>query len=213
MMPPRGRGSERHEDDYKLVQRMIAGEEGAWRQMLDLYTPQLFTAIYRAGVHQGRKWSSHEVRDIFQEVVVCLLEDQKKRLRSYRGQASLLVWMWSVARNLAIDHLRRKGISTVSIGEPVLSEEGERRVRKESLLPEDFSQQQREEVRAVREEIQSTLLALTSRDRLILLLAYEEGLPLAKIAELLFMTESGASRAVARARERFRTEFTSRKKR
>ena len=86
------------EDDPKLVQRCLAGENSAWEDLLKLHTRKIFNLCYR---FTGRP---SEAEDLTQEVFIKIFQT----LQSYdAGQGTFATWLGRVARNHLVDHYRR----------------------------------------------------------------------------------------------------------
>ena len=94
----------------------------------------------------------------------------------------LRAWVHRTARNLAVDHLRRRRVREVVPFEDDL------------LLPADEPDP---EARLV---AQATLSRLSPHERLLILLRFEGGLSLAEIGAMLDISEEAARKRVARAR-------------
>lgn len=86
------------EDDPKLVQRCLAGENSAWEDLLKLHTRKIFNLCYR---FTGRP---SEAEDLTQEIFIKIFQT----LRSYdAAQGTFATWLSRVARNHLVDHYRR----------------------------------------------------------------------------------------------------------
>lgn len=86
------------EDDPKLVQRCLAGENSAWEDLLKLHTRKIFNLCYR---FTGRP---SEAEDLTQEIFIKIFQT----LRSYDvAQGTFATWLSRVARNHLVDHYRR----------------------------------------------------------------------------------------------------------
>jgi RNA polymerase sigma-70 factor (ECF subfamily) len=103
--------------DSSLVERCLAGDEGAWEELVKAHSRRVFAICYRFTS------SDSEAQDLTQEVFLRIF----KNLVSFRsGEGSFLVWLTRLTRNLLIDHYRRTRMerATESIEEqlPVLEE-------------------------------------------------------------------------------------------
>ncbi len=95
-----------HDDDSSLARKVQRGDRQAFEVLLSRYERQIFSFIYR----------------FFQDSALCEDLTQETFLRAYRFIGSfrtkekLSTWLFSIAKNLCIDELRRlqKG-STVDI--------------------------------------------------------------------------------------------------
>jgi RNA polymerase sigma-70 factor, ECF subfamily len=86
------------EDDPKLVQRCLAGENSAWEDLLKLHTRKVFNLCYR---FTGRP---SEAEDLTQEVFIKIFQT----LKSFDvQQGTFATWLSRVARNHLVDHYRR----------------------------------------------------------------------------------------------------------
>ena len=94
-----GTGTTRSLDaELQLVERCLAGEQGAWEDMVRTYTKRVYAICYR---FTGR---DNEAQDLTQDVFLRVF----KPLRSFRaGEGSFQVWLTRLTRNLLVDHYRR----------------------------------------------------------------------------------------------------------
>jgi RNA polymerase sigma-70 factor (ECF subfamily) len=86
------------EDDAKLVERCLAGENSAWESLLQGHTRKIFNLCYR---FTGRP---SEAEDLTQEIFIKIFQT----LRSFdAAQGTFMTWLNRVARNHLVDHYRR----------------------------------------------------------------------------------------------------------
>jgi RNA polymerase sigma-70 factor (ECF subfamily) len=84
--------------ELQLVERCLSGEQGAWEDMVRLYTKRVYAICYR---FTGR---DNEAQDLTQDVFMRVF----KTLGSFRaGEGSFVVWLTRLTRNLLVDHYRR----------------------------------------------------------------------------------------------------------
>jgi RNA polymerase sigma factor (sigma-70 family) len=86
-------------DDAALVVRCRAGDEAAWRELVDRFSRY----VYAIAV-QGFRLPQQEAEDIFQEVFARVYE----RLDSLREDEAVRPWIAQLTRRLCIDRLRTK---------------------------------------------------------------------------------------------------------
>jgi RNA polymerase sigma-70 factor (ECF subfamily) len=91
--------SSRPDPDPGLVLRAQEGDREALKDLLEEVGPAVRQWAY---AHTGDVDSAC---DLSQEVLVLLL----RKLRSYRGEARFLSWLFAVTRNQALEGLRRRG--------------------------------------------------------------------------------------------------------
>lgn len=84
--------------DLQLVERCLAGDEGAWEDLVKTHTRRVYSICYR---FVGK---DSEAQDLTQEVFLRLF----RTLKSFRaGEGSFTVWLSRMTRNLLIDNYRR----------------------------------------------------------------------------------------------------------
>jgi RNA polymerase sigma factor (sigma-70 family) len=89
----------RPESDGELVARCRAGDEDAWRELVDRFSRY----VYGISV-QGFRLSEHEAEDVFQEVFSRAYE----HLNGLRDDDSVRPWLAQLTRRLCIDTIRAR---------------------------------------------------------------------------------------------------------
>jgi RNA polymerase sigma-70 factor, ECF subfamily len=91
--------------DQEVVALARAGKETGYRELLRRYERPVFSLIYR----MVRDRAAAE--DLSQETFVKVLN----ALDSYRPEYKFSSWIFKIANNAAIDHLRRREVDTLSL--------------------------------------------------------------------------------------------------
>jgi RNA polymerase sigma-70 factor, ECF subfamily len=91
--------------DQEVVALARAGKEVAYRELLRRYERPVFSLIYR----MVRDRAAAE--DLAQETFVKVLN----ALDSYRPEYRFSSWIFKIANNAAIDHLRKRELATLSL--------------------------------------------------------------------------------------------------
>lgn len=95
-----------HLDDLRLVRRIRKGDEAAFRQVFDEYYDRLYRfALARAGTDRPA------AEDLVQQTMSRAIQS----LKSYRGEAQLQTWLFTICRNTIIDWKRKRGLDTSSV--------------------------------------------------------------------------------------------------
>ena len=151
-------------DDEELARRSGAGDEAAFRELLGRYDRRLYGFLrLRAG---------QEADDIFQEVCVKVWTG----LKSYEARGRFPAWLFSVARNAALDHLdkERRRPSTPA-GDP--AQPAEERLAERGPGPDRLA-----ETDEAAGRIRRALAALPAEQREVFLLRDYGGLTFREIA-------------------------------
>ncbi len=95
------------DEEAKLIGRCLAGEQGAWEELVQTYTKRVYSICYRFTN------SDSEAQDLTQEVFLRVF----RTLGSFRaGEGSFTVWLSRLSRNLLVDHYRRTKQERVTDG-------------------------------------------------------------------------------------------------
>lgn len=188
--------SVRH-DDIETVKRLLAGDEQAFRAMVDSYLPKLYRfALARL---DGR---SDDAVEAVQETFCKAFE----HLDTYRGEASLYGWMCRICLNLIRDTARRRQRAPVTLLEDATAIEG---ILEALAAPaEDRPDRQLARGDLVR-LIQATLDQLPGHYGDVLEWKYIDGLSVKEIAERLAVAPKAAESLLTRARGAFRDAVTT----
>jgi len=180
--------------DRALARRILAGDEGAFREVFDRFFPRL----YRFALARLPR-DPETARDVVQQTFCQAIE----RLDTYRGEAALYTWFCQICRNAIADHWRRHGRGTERV--VLLEDRPDARAILESLAAPDSDEPEsgvlREQVHRV---VAATLDALPGHYADALEWKYVDGLSVREIAGRLSLGEKAAESLLGRARESFR---------
>lgn len=105
--------SEHSRTDAELVEHALtggaAGAEDAYAELLARYERPVFTLVLR--MVRDRTLAEDLAQDAFVKAF--------SKLASYDPSRKFSSWLFKVAHNTTIDHLRRRDVDTVSIDEPM----------------------------------------------------------------------------------------------
>jgi len=161
-------------EDQELVEACLARDERACTALVDTYARMVGTVIWRAT-------GNHDlIEDLTQETFLRVF----RALEYFDARARLSTWIYTIAHNVAVDHLRRAAgqrLDSLTWRTTDGDEEGEeRQVASPDLDPE--AQLSREEsLRLVNE----ALAQLPAKYRVPVTYAAIEGLDYPSIAEML----------------------------
>ena len=99
--------------DADLVERALSGGEQAYADLIARYERPVFTLVLR--MVRDRTVAEDLAQDAFVKAF--------GRLASYDPSRKFSSWLFKVAHNTAIDHLRRRELATVSLDAPVGDDE------------------------------------------------------------------------------------------
>jgi RNA polymerase sigma factor (sigma-70 family) len=134
--------------------------------------------------------STEDVNDLVQEVYLRALQ----RLHTLEDPARFRFWLYAIARNAGLDHVRQARRRPVSAVEDELVEP-----RDVDPGPEQLA-----EVRELSERVRSSAARLNPRDSTLLAMVTQLGFTPTDVAGALGMSHTAAKVAVHRARQRLR---------
>jgi RNA polymerase sigma-70 factor (ECF subfamily) len=184
--------------DQEIVALARSGEEAAYRELVRRYERPLFSLLYR--MVRDRELAE----DLAQETFVKALN----AIDSYRPEFKFSSWIFKIANNAAIDHLRRRELDTLSLeGSP--HAETPEAIEATALQIGDRQESPLDEVEA-RElggEIEAAIARLRPEYRSCILLRHVEGRAYEEIAEILGLPLGTVKTYIHRARNELRREL------
>ena len=112
-------------DDRALVARILEGDRDRFTELVKRYEKRVINYVYRI-THRYE-----EAHDLTQEIFVKVY----LALDRYDPKYQFSTWLFRIAQNSAIDALRKKGISEVSLSKPVSEDDPDGREREGALTP------------------------------------------------------------------------------
>jgi RNA polymerase sigma-70 factor (ECF subfamily) len=184
--------------DQEIVALARGGEEAAYRELVRRYERPLFSLLYR--MVRDRELAE----DLAQETFVKALN----AIESYRPEFKFSSWIFKIANNAAIDHLRRRELDTLSLqGSP--HAETPEAVEATALQIGDRQESPLEEfeARELGGEIEAAIARLRPEYRSCILLRHVEGRAYEEIAEILGLPLGTVKTYIHRARNELRREL------
>jgi RNA polymerase sigma-70 factor (ECF subfamily) len=181
--------------DQDVVLQARDGRQAAYRELVRRYERPIFSLIYR--MVRNRE----QAEDLSQETFVKALN----AIESYRPEYKFSSWIFKIANNVSIDHLRRRELDTLSLdGSPhALTPEA---IQASALQLGDRQETALEELEAkeLGGEIERAIATLRPEYRSCILLRHVEGRPYEEIATMLDLPLGTVKTYIHRARSELR---------
>lgn len=185
-----------HSTDHELVGFARAGSEQAYRELLGRYQRPVFSLIYR--MVRDRELAE----DLAQETFVKVFNHIDK----YNPKFKFSSWIFKIANNVAIDHLRKRQLDTVSIdGSPHAASSAEASASAFELPSRQESALDELEARELGSAIERAIAALRPEYRACIMLRHVEGRSYEEIAATLDLPLGTVKTYIHRARNELRT--------
>jgi RNA polymerase sigma-70 factor, ECF subfamily len=178
--------------DFALLQRARSGDEGAFHQIVRKYENRVY------GLGLRICGSREDAEDVVQETFLQVF----RRMASFRGASQFSTWLYRVATNAALMHLRRgrrRRTESLTAYLPDFSDEGRHR-----RIDVDYSAAARIESVIERRELSNLVLAaltrVPQRYRVAIVLRDLQELSSAEAAAILRVDERTLRQRLHRAR-------------
>src|SRR4051812_35169006 len=181
--------------DCELVTRAVAGREESFEELVRRYQRPIAAYVYRmVGDYEA-------ALDLTQEVFIKVYNS----LSRYRSEFKFSTWIYRIAHNSAVDHLRRYGTRDQSLINEFEGEQRELPLESRRLSPEQESER-----RERREEIEHVVRHLPSAYRELILLRPSHDMSYDEIADVTGFPLGTVKNRLFRAREVMRQQFVER---
>lgn len=182
--------------DAALMLRVREGEAAAFEELVDKYKRPVVNFLYRS------LQDAAEAEDVAQNVFVQVY----KSAHRYQVTAKFSTWLFTIARNLCLNEIRRRSRHPAESFDQASPEDEDHTPRQfedaKSSLPHD--QVLRGELEA---KVEEAILALPEKQRTALLLCREEELSYEEIAAVLDCSLSATKSLIHRARETLKQQL------
>jgi RNA polymerase sigma factor (sigma-70 family) len=173
--------------DLKLIRRCKRGEEPAFAELLERYRGPIYSLCYRMARN------SEDAHDLAQETFIKVFG----LLDRYDEQHAFSSWLFRIATNHCIDHLRRNRLRLLSLDAGLGPEGDERQMQLPDPGPRPDTVLQRKESM---EKLWEVVAGLPPHYRAIILLRHDQQLSYEEIAEVLDLPLGTVKARIHRAR-------------
>lgn len=181
--------------DGELVQSAIDGREMSFEELVRRYQRPIAAYVYRmVGDYDA-------ALDLTQEVFIKVYNS----LTRYRSEFKFSTWIYKIAHNAAIDHLRRHAVRDQALTTGIDGERREVLIENRRLTPEQESERKER-----RSEIESVVQLLPAAYRELIVLRHSQDLSYDEIAEVTGLPLGTVKNRLFRARESMRDHLLQR---
>jgi RNA polymerase sigma-70 factor (ECF subfamily) len=167
----------RTDEDQQLVARTQSGDPGAFDQLVVKYTPRLYGLVYNMT-------SNHEdTNDLLQDV----FSKAYKAIRGFRGKSSFYTWVHSIAVNMTLNFLKKRGrrfqLSLDDVDASIQNDKEflELTATSSPVREADLSELQR--------RLNEAMMKLSDEHRAVVTMFHIQGMPHAEISKILRVSE------------------------
>ncbi len=167
----------RTDEDSQLVARTQEGNPAAFDELVVKYTPRLYGLVYNMT-------SNHEdTNDLLQDV----FSKAYKSIRGFRGKSSFYTWIHSIAVNMTLNFLKKRGrrfnLSLDDVDSSVQND-------KEFLeLTQSTSPVREADLAELQVRLNEAMMKLSDEHRAVVTMFHIQGMPHAEISKILRVSE------------------------
>lgn len=181
--------------DRDLVATATTGVEGSFEELVRRYQRPISAYVYRmVGDYEA-------ALDLTQEIFIKVYGS----LARYRSEFKFSTWIYRIAHNSAVDHLRRNAGRERSLSSGTEADQYDLPIESSNLSPEQESER-----RERRLEIEAIVRSLPSAYRELILLRHSQDLTYEEIVEVTGLPLGTVKNRLFRAREMMRQQFVDR---
>ena len=182
--------------DPAVVEMARKGSEAAYRELLTRYERPVFSLVFR--MVRDRETAE----DLTQETFIKVLNN----LDRYSPEFKFSSWLFKIANNLTIDHLRRRRVDTISIeGAPDAVTSESARATSIAVVSGNQSPLEELESRELGTAIERAIGKLRPEYRACIMLRHVEDKSYEEIAEIVKLPLGTVKTYIHRARHELRT--------
>ena len=179
-------------NDRDLVASAVAGAEGSFEELVRRYQRPIAAYVYRmVGDYES-------ALDLTQEIFIKVYNS----LRRYRSEFKFSTWIYKIAHNSAVDHLRRSTTREQPLINGPEDDPFELPLESNRLSPEQESERKERRI-----EIEGVVRGLPSSYRELVILRHSQDLTYEEIVEVTSLPLGTVKNRLFRAREMMRQQF------
>ena len=184
--------------DADVVALAQQGRDSAFRELIRRYERPVFSLIYR--MVRDRELAEDLAQDTFIKVL--------NHIDRYRPEFKLSSWLFKIANNVAIDHLRRRQLDTIRIdGSPHALTQDAIEATSFDVVGQQESALDEMEARELGGAIERAIATLRPEYRSCIMLRHVEGRSYEEIAATLDLPLGTVKTYIHRARHELRKEL------
>ena len=176
-------------DEAKLVERVRAHDELAFRELVERYQNKVFSIIY------GILRNQNDAEDISQQVFAKIYVS----IQNFDSRSTLLTWIYKITVNECYDYLRKKRVRKLVYESDITEEDTQLMENSGASADRSVSVDTR---LSQRELVSKLLMKISEEDRNLILLKEVEGHSVEELAQMTGMNENTIKVKLFRARQK-----------
>jgi RNA polymerase sigma factor (sigma-70 family) len=176
------------DNDLELIARALNGDQKAYQLLAERHRPSVYHIVYK--IVRDRETAKDLVQETFMKAFASLA--------SYRSDYRFSTWLYKIAANCSIDHLRKKRIHALSLERHLDDDSGRREIEVADYSYHPGRDLERKEQRF---SIEEAIESLPPKYREVIIYRHKDDKSYEEIADLLNMPIGTVKARIFRARE------------
>jgi len=186
--------------DKELVRLSRRGDERAARELVHRFERPVYSIVYR--MVRDRELAEDLAQDAFVRTF--------NHLDRYDSRYKFSSWLFKIAYNLTVDHLRKRELQTISVhGAPDAVTQERQEATSLTLQSDEESPDDRLVAKELAGELEDAIAGLREDYRTAILLRHVEGRPYEEIAEIMDIPLGTVKTYIFRARRELREALSA----
>lgn len=205
-MADRETSRDARDEERSLLAACVAGDRQAGDAFVRRYSSLVYHAARRVLYHHGIPHTTEDLADLHHTVFLHLFEDDRRKLRQFRGDngCGVATWLRTVATRVVLNQLRRRGPDSLVGGHFTLD------VTELAGLGDDAANPLERLADSERQELYRRAIdALSESEKLLFRLHIERELSLPEVARLMDITPQNAYTRKHRLIQKLRDQLAS----
>ena len=194
--------------DRHWLKKCIAGNKKACERFVREFSDLVYRSVRQTLWIKNVNFNQDDLEDLHNTVFLKLFENQAKKLRQFKGKngCGLGTWIRIITVRIVLNHIRKKGLDSI--------------IWQQKRIPlEDFPELSIDELGPLAEiekgekeqSIREGIRCLPPRDRLFLLLHFENGYSIKEVAETMKLSLNNAYTIKHRAIQKLKSRLENTK--
>ncbi len=177
-----------HDEDSLMIEEALAGKQKAYTFLMEKHRPAIFHIINK--IVRNDEIANDLVQETFMKAFGALA--------SYRSEYRFSTWLYKIAANSSIDHLRKKRIQALSLDRPMETADGTVEIE----IP-DYSYHPGQDLERKEQNfgIEEAIDSLSPKYREVIIYRHKDDKSYEEIADLLNIPVGTVKARIFRARE------------
>jgi RNA polymerase sigma-70 factor (ECF subfamily) len=176
------------QSETALISRALGGDQRAYTELTNRFRSAVYQIVYK--IVRERETANDLVQETFMKAFASLA--------TYRSEYRFSTWLYKIAANSSIDHLRKKRIQALSLDRKVETKDGHVEIDVPDYSYHPGRELERKEQRL---SIEEAIRALPDKYREVIVYRHKDDKSYEEIADLLNIPVGTVKARIFRARE------------